>query len=128
MALPNTHSYSAKEQAQMLKGRYDNLRWFQFEGMSGGKIGQAGRIRRFGRDKQEHLLIIHQEWNRSTRGSASYAAAFPRIVLAVVTTRANTSIQDLSLNLAQLLQSSGAIYSRCLEKRMERLLGSYRVL
>ena len=38
MALPNTHSYSAKLlQTQIQGGKYSKLRWFQFQGMSGGK-------------------------------------------------------------------------------------------
>jgi len=40
MALSNTHSYSAKQlQAEMVRGRFDKLRWFQFESMGGGKSG-----------------------------------------------------------------------------------------
>ena len=48
MALPNTHSYSAKTlQAQMQGGKYSQLRWFQYQGMHGSKPqgtdnGQAG--------------------------------------------------------------------------------------
>ena len=40
MALPNTHSYSAPElKAQMMTGKYNKLRWFQYESMGGGKSG-----------------------------------------------------------------------------------------
>lgn len=40
MALGNTHSYSAKQlQAQMANGKFNKLRWFQFEDMGGGKSG-----------------------------------------------------------------------------------------
>lgn len=35
MALPLQHTFSAKQlQAEMMAGKYDNLRWFQFGGMS----------------------------------------------------------------------------------------------
>ena len=43
MALFGEVSYSAKTlQAQMQRGRYANIHYFQFEDMSGGRIGAGG--------------------------------------------------------------------------------------
>ena len=80
MALPNTHSYSAKQlQAQMLSGKFDKLRWFQFEGMSGGKIGQGGSYSPIW-TRQTGASTYHPPGNGTnphTWFNASYAAAFP---------------------------------------------------
>jgi hypothetical protein len=82
MALPNTHSYSAKSlQAQMLDGKFRNLRFFQFEGMSGGKIGAGGAYaalwtRQTGSSTYRHPGngTVKRTWF-----NASYAAAFPKL-------------------------------------------------
>lgn len=79
MALPNTHSYSAKQlQAQMLAGKFDKLRWFQFEGMSGGKIGQGGSYSPMW-TRQTGSSTYHPPGNGTTAQTwfnASYGAAF----------------------------------------------------
>jgi hypothetical protein len=82
MALPNTHSYSAKSlQAQMLGGKFGNLRFFQYEGMSGGKIGAGGSYSPLW-TRQTGSSSYRYPGNgtvKRTWFNASYAAAFPKV-------------------------------------------------
>lgn len=75
MALFGEVSYSAKTlQAQMQRGRYANIHYFQFEDMSGGRIGAGGSYT---------PLWTRQtgasSFNGSTWFNGSYGASFPEL-------------------------------------------------
>ena len=82
MALPNTHSYSAKLlQTQIQGGKYSKLRWFQFQGMSGGKPqdedhGQPGAFSpMWTRQTGASSYYSTNDTERQTWFNASYGAA-----------------------------------------------------
>lgn len=81
MALPGIHSYSAKTlQQEMLGGKYSNLRYFQFEGMGGGKIGDGGSYTPiYARQTGAHSSKYPGNGSRPrTWVNATYGAAFQK--------------------------------------------------